>query len=115
MSWNSSIVSPPDGNMHDYCAQLKRLIERDDKICLPGHGPVLPHPQPYAKKLLANRMRREAEILAHLADTPDTVKNTAALFTRNPIRILRWPPNEMLRHILKSFSQNREWRRMEIS
>lgn len=115
MSWNSSIVSPPDGNMHDYCAHLKRLIERDDKICLPGHGPVLPHPQPYAKKLLANRMRREAEILEHLADTPDTVKNTAALFTRNPIRILRWPPNEMLRHILKSFSQNREWHRMEIS
>lgn len=26
MGWNSSIVSPPDGNMSDYCRQLKRLI-----------------------------------------------------------------------------------------
>tara|TARA_E500000318_G_scaffold78156_1_gene73068 strand:- start:25439 stop:26278 length:840 start_codon:yes stop_codon:yes gene_type:complete len=78
MSWNSSIVSPPDGNMRDYFTQLERLIGRDDKICLPGHGPALENPKPYVKRLLANRMRREAEILAHLASTSDTVENIAA-------------------------------------
>ncbi|MGC8203894.1 MBL fold metallo-hydrolase [Aliiroseovarius sp. PTFE2010] len=78
MSWNSSIVSLPDGDMRDYCDQLERLIARDDEIYLPGHGPVLRDPQPYAQRLLGNRMRREAEILAHLSKTPDTIKNIAA-------------------------------------
>ena len=75
MSWNSSIVSPPDGNMRDYCSQLQRLIDRNDKVSLPGHGPVLRDPGPYVKRLLANRMRRESEILAHLSSTSDSLQN----------------------------------------
>jgi len=48
MTWNSSIVIPPDGNMGSYCAQLERLATRDDKLYLPGHGPPLADPIPYA-------------------------------------------------------------------
>lgn len=69
--------------MYDYCAQLQRLIERDDRIYFPGHGPILRDPQPYVKRLLSNRMRREAEILAHLSNTPDSVQNIAASVYRN--------------------------------
>ena len=78
MSWNSSIVNPPDGNMRAYCAQLQRLIERDDKTYLPGHGPVLHNPRPYVSRLFANRMRREAEILAHILTSPCTLQEIAA-------------------------------------
>ena len=78
MSWNSSIVSPPDGNMRDYCAQLQRLIERKDKTYLPGHGPLLHDPAEYVTRLLGNRERREAEILGHLSTNPDTVVNIAS-------------------------------------
>lgn len=59
MSWNSSIGNPPDGNMRAYCDQLQRLIERDDKTYLPGHGPLLNNPKPYVSRLITNRMRRE--------------------------------------------------------
>ena len=65
MSWKISIVSPPDVTMRDYCRQLQRLIDRDDKVYLPGHGPALTDPRPYVERLLANRLRREAEILAY--------------------------------------------------
>ena len=78
MSWNSSIVSPPDGNMRDYCTQLRRLIARDDKAYLPGHGPKLRSPKLYVERLLANRMRREAEILAHISVMPDTIPSIAS-------------------------------------
>lgn len=108
MSWNSSIVSPPDGNMHDYCAQLQRLIERDDKICLPGHGPVLRDPQPYAERLLANRMRREAEILAHLRNTPDTVKNIAAsVYKKSDPHIAMAAERNVTAHLEKLLSESR--------
>jgi len=77
MSWNSSIVNPPDGNMSDYCAQLSRLLDRSDKAYLPGHGPRLDEPKAYVQRLYENRMRRETEILAHLSRKPDTIINIA--------------------------------------
>ena len=63
MTWNSSIVSPPDGNMADYFRQLQRLIDRDDRLYLPGHGPPMLDPAPYVSRLLANRRHREQQIL----------------------------------------------------
>ena len=45
MSWNSSIVSPPDGDMSAYFGSLKRVLDRDDDVFLPGHGPSLPEPR----------------------------------------------------------------------
>ena len=38
MAWSTSIVAPPDGAMSDYMASLDRLIARDDRLLLPGHG-----------------------------------------------------------------------------
>ena len=38
MAWATSIVAPPDGAMADYMASLDRLIERGDRLLLPGHG-----------------------------------------------------------------------------
>ena len=44
MGWNSSIVSPPNGDMGDYVRSLQMMIDRDDRVYLPGHGPALPAP-----------------------------------------------------------------------
>jgi len=108
MSWNSSIVSPPDGNMHDYCAQLQRLIERDDKVYLPGHGPALQAPQPYAERLLANRLRRETEIVAYLSTTPDTIKNIAAsVYKKSDPHIAMAAERNVAAHLEKLLSEGR--------
>ena len=45
MSWNTSVVAPPEGNMADYIRALERLLERTDEVYLPGHGGRLPQPQ----------------------------------------------------------------------
>jgi len=115
MSWNSSIVSPPDGNMRDYCTQLQRLIDRDDKICLPGHGPVLRDPRPYIQRLLGNRMRREAEILAHLSKTPDTIQNIAAsVYKKSDPHIAMAAERNAAAHLEKLLSESRVIQRGEI-
>lgn len=40
MAWATSVIAPPDGNMAHYMASLRLLLERDDEIYLPSHGPA---------------------------------------------------------------------------
>jgi glyoxylase-like metal-dependent hydrolase (beta-lactamase superfamily II) len=63
MSWSTSVVSPPDGDMAAYMASLAKLAARDDRLYLPGHGPPLPDPAPFVAALAAHRMEREAKVL----------------------------------------------------
>src|SRR5690606_25500837 len=72
MTWSSSVVSPPTGNMKAYCESLDLLRARDDTTYLPGHGPRLDNPHPYVAELLRRRVEREREILAHLGTRPAT-------------------------------------------
>jgi glyoxylase-like metal-dependent hydrolase (beta-lactamase superfamily II) len=73
MGWNTTIVSPPDGNMREYLASLRRCIAREDRTYLPGHGPEIANPRPFVRAYLTHRMMREEEILRCLHDGVDTV------------------------------------------
>jgi glyoxylase-like metal-dependent hydrolase (beta-lactamase superfamily II) len=66
MSWSTSVVSPPDGDMAAYMTALARVAARDDRLLLPGHGPPLPEPAPFLAGLAAHRREREARVLAAL-------------------------------------------------
>ncbi|MGG5820171.1 MBL fold metallo-hydrolase [Falsiroseomonas sp. HW251] len=66
MSWSTSVVSPPDGDMADYMASLAKLEGREDRLYLPGHGPPLPDPAPFVAALAAHRREREAKVLEAL-------------------------------------------------
>jgi glyoxylase-like metal-dependent hydrolase (beta-lactamase superfamily II) len=66
MSWSTSVVSPPDGDMADYMRSLARLQARDDTMLLPGHGPAITDPKPFLAALAAHRMEREEKVLAAL-------------------------------------------------
>ena len=56
MSWNTSIVSPPDGDMAAYLASLRLLMARADTVFYAGHGPVLPNPAPLMRAMLGHRL-----------------------------------------------------------
>ena len=62
MSWSTSIVSPPGGDMRDYFASLQLLLDRDDTGYLPGHGPLLREPRDLVREMLTHRMIREQAI-----------------------------------------------------
>ena len=66
MSWSTSVVSPPDGDMAAYMNSLAKIQSRADELYLPGHGPPLPNPQPFVAALAAHRREREARILEEL-------------------------------------------------
>lgn len=82
MGWNTTIVSPPDGNMKEYLDSLGRCIERDDALYLPGHGPPIENPRPFVRAYLNHRRMREGEIVNCLeegaATIPEMVKRMYA-------------------------------------
>ncbi len=69
MGWSTSVVWPPDGDMADYMASLRRLLAAPDRLYLPGHGPPISEPHRLVRALLTHRQQRESRLLAAL--TPD--------------------------------------------
>lgn len=63
MAWATSIVAPPDGSMTDYMASLEKLLGRDDRLYLPGHGGPVKEPAAFLRGLRAHRRMRERAVL----------------------------------------------------
>ena len=64
MGWSTSIISPPDGDMADYMLSLELLLERDDEIYWPTHGPCIDEPKAHVEAYIAHRLEREQQIIA---------------------------------------------------
>ena len=63
MGWSTTVVSPPDGDMDQYLASLRRVIERDDAVLYPTHGAPITEPGPFLQAYLQHRLDREQQIL----------------------------------------------------
>jgi glyoxylase-like metal-dependent hydrolase (beta-lactamase superfamily II) len=63
MAWSTSIISPPDGDMAAYMDSLKLLLERDDEIYWPTHGPSIIDPKTHVQAFIDHRLERERQIL----------------------------------------------------
>ncbi len=62
MSWNTTMVAPPEGSMRDYIASLEKLLPRNDIEFFPGHGGRVLEPRRVVKTYLMHRQMREAAI-----------------------------------------------------
>ncbi|HEV2677415.1 MAG TPA: MBL fold metallo-hydrolase [Aliidongia sp.] len=102
MSWSSSIVSPPGGNMIDYFSSLNLMLARDDRLLLPGHGPPLPEPRAHIQALLDHRLKREHAILAALDAGPlGTWDLVDRLYSKTDPWLRRAAERNVIAHLLK--------------
>ena len=79
MAWSTSVISPPDGDMKSYMASLRKLLDRDDEIYWPTHGPSIPNPQAHVRAFIEHRLEREAQILRCLADGVERIVDMVPL------------------------------------
>ncbi|MGH7042821.1 MAG: MBL fold metallo-hydrolase [Acetobacteraceae bacterium] len=115
MSWNSSVVSPPDGDMKAYFASLKRVLDRQDDVFLPGHGPPLPDPHRLTRALLFHRMERERAIQLALTRGPMTpAALRAKLYAQLEERLQRAAERSVLAHLLKLEAEGKASRDGEL-
>ncbi len=78
MAWSTSIVAPPDGEMHAYMDSLHKLKRRPEAIYFPGHGPAVRNAPAFVDRYIAHRDARETAILRSLergeTDIPSLVR-----------------------------------------
>lgn len=71
----TSVVADPDGNLTDYLASLRRVLDIGPDALLPGHGPeMLEDPNAVVQFYLAHRQHRLDQILTVLADGDATAR-----------------------------------------
>ncbi len=88
MGWSTTVVSPPDGNMRDYMAALRRLLPREEKRYYPTHGAPIEEPAGFVARLIAHREEREAQILLALKEGARTIPDLVAIIYRDVPRHL---------------------------
>lgn len=69
MSGSTVVIIPPHGNMSDYIASLRLLLEYPIKMLAPGHGDVMPEPRAVVEWTIEHRLKRERKVLGGLEKT----------------------------------------------
>jgi glyoxylase-like metal-dependent hydrolase (beta-lactamase superfamily II)/8-oxo-dGTP pyrophosphatase MutT (NUDIX family) len=67
LNGSTTVVDPPDGDMHAYLASLHRLAAEPVDFILPAHGHVLGGARAAIERLIAHRLGREAKVANALA------------------------------------------------
>jgi glyoxylase-like metal-dependent hydrolase (beta-lactamase superfamily II) len=100
MGWNTTVVSPPDGNMREYMASLERCLTRPETRYLPAHGPEITDPQPFTRAYRNHRRMREGEIVRCLNEGVCTVPDMVARMYRHiPETMHRAAGRSVLAHL----------------
>jgi len=101
MGWSTTVVSPPDGSMHEYIESLKKVRDRNEDIIWPTHGPPITDPNAYVTQLIDHRAEREMEILSCLQNDigliPDMVE---VIYANVPQRLHRAAGRSVYAHLI---------------
>jgi len=64
------LIDPDEGDMAQYLASLERMRDRDERVLLPAHGPVITDGQRKLTEYLAHRRMREQRVIDALTGAP---------------------------------------------
>ncbi len=101
MGWATSVISPPDGDLFEYLASLRKLLGRDDDRFWPTHGPAIEDPRTYVQSFLDHRLDRENQIVAALGSGLSTIKAIVpGIYAEVDKRLWRAAANSVYSHLL---------------
>ena len=108
MGWSTAVISPPDGNMADYFASLRKLLPRDETLYIPTHGAEIRNPHPFVEAYIEHRLGREAQIMARLKEGPQTIPQMVAKnYADTPIHLHAAAGRSMLAHLIQMVKDGR--------
>jgi glyoxylase-like metal-dependent hydrolase (beta-lactamase superfamily II) len=68
--------------MAAYMRSLELLLERDDRVYYPAHGPEIANPQDHVRRLVGHRRQRERQILRHVSAGEGSIPQMVAQMYR---------------------------------
>ncbi|MBK5912666.1 hypothetical protein CCR85_14370 [Rhodothalassium salexigens] len=108
MSWSSSIVSPPDGDMAAYMQSLHKVKALSAKRLYPTHGVPIDEPQAFLDALIAHRKDREARVLAAVTAGAETLDALVPQVYRDvPPAMHPAAARSLLAHLIKLVDERR--------
>ncbi len=100
MSWNTSVIAPPEGSMADYIKSLEKLLERTDELFLPGHGGRLEKPRRAVRAYLLHRKMREQAILNAIRNGRSTINSLVSeIYSGAPQSVVGAAALSVLAHV----------------
>ena len=106
MGWSTSIVSPPDGDMTQYMASLRKMLGRNETVYYPGHGDPIENPKPFVQAFIDHRLAREDQIRACLKAGPLTIPAmVATMYADVDPNLHRAAGRSVLSHLLGMWEQ----------
>ncbi len=108
MGWSTTVVTPPDGDMAQYMASLRKLVARDDAVLYPTHGGPIREPKPFLRAYVEHRLEREAQILTCLRDGISTIPEMVArMYADVDKRLHPAAARSVLAHLIQLTSEGR--------
>ncbi len=103
VGFGTVVIAPPEGNMNDYLASLRRYLELPRLAALmPGHGPVLANARERIEEYIAHRLKREAMIAGAMEAGPRTILQIVkAVYTDVPEAVHQLAELSVLAHLEK--------------
>jgi len=116
MSWSTSVVAPPDGDMGAYLASLDKLSARGETLFYPTHGSPITDAKPWMAALAAHARARADQVLAALRDGPATPQTLAArLYPDLDPKLARAAMAQVQAHLDHQLAQGRIARADDVS
>jgi glyoxylase-like metal-dependent hydrolase (beta-lactamase superfamily II) len=111
MNGSTVVIVPPGGNMADYIASLRRLLDYDVKVVAPGHGELIPDCRGEVEKLVRHRLMREAKVASALGSAPQSLDGlVTAVYDDVDPAMHEWAKLSLLAHLIKLEGEGRTLR-----
>ncbi len=108
MGWSTTVVTPPDGDMAQYMASVRKLLPRDDEILYPTHGAPITDPKPFLEAYLEHRLDRERQIVSCIAEGASTIPEMVArMYADVDTRLHPAASRSVLAHLIQLENEGR--------
>jgi len=102
MNGSTVVIVPPGGNMADYIASLRRLLDYQVRVVAPGHGELIEDCRGEVEKLVRHRLMREAKVSAALDQRPQSLDElVVTVYDDVDPRMHEWARLSLLAHLIK--------------
>jgi glyoxylase-like metal-dependent hydrolase (beta-lactamase superfamily II) len=103
------VIDPPDGNMRDYIASLRRCRALKVRALAPGHGDLIHDPERVIDWIIEHRLQREARVLAAMQANPGPSTHELVPHVYNDIdpKLFELAERSLLAHVLKLREEGR--------
>ena len=102
------VPPPPNGDMGQYVASLRKMQSLNAAVMCCGHGPAVREPHRKLQELIDHRRQREEQVLSLVREGHDTVKRIVkAIYPELDKRLLGMAQGQTRSHLAKLASEGK--------